>query len=451
MTSVRRLGAVSRLAVAVVAVVAVVGGLAGPVGASNDTYFDRQWSLTQMRAPEAWARSTGSGVTIGIVDTGVDMGHPDLVGKILATADCVGRPCTVGAGQDNHGHGTIVSGIAAASTNNGRGIAGVAPDARLVVAKALNSAGEGRVGDINNGIRWVVDQGARVVNLSLGDPNLSVTSVLGSPLRSGIDYAWSRGAVPVLASGNYGSDVGGGNYANLNALVVGATNRAGSVPAYSSSVGNAKWGLVAPGGDGVGGVDNNVLSTFPVAAGGTGYGSAGGTSMAAPHVSGAIALLLAQGLAPAAAVQRLLSTLDRSAPCGTGCQGRLNAAAAVGSAAVAPVLATPTTAPARTTAPTVPRTTVPSTRAASPTTTTTPPPTTTPLPATPPATTVAPPPSAQAEDPSELAAPFSPLPGPLPLGEGGAGRNPAVLVTAAVLVMAMAAGVGGVGYRRLRL
>jgi subtilisin family serine protease len=188
-------------------------------------------------------------------------------------------------------------------------------------------------------------------------------------------------------------------------------------------------------------VDSNVLSTFPVAAGGTGYGSAGGTSMAAPHVSGALALLLAQGLAPAAAVQRLLSTLDTSAPCGTGCQGRLDAAAAVGSGAT----------PARVTAATVPRTTIATTRAAAPTSTTPPPPTTTPLAATPPATTLAPPSSAESEAPSELAAPFSPLPGPLPMGEGDPGRNPAVPITAAVLVLGMGAAVGGVGARRLRI
>ena len=352
---------------AIVAVTAVTVGLAGPVGASNDAYFDRQWALAQIRAPEAWARSTGTGITIGIVDTGVDSTHPDLAANVVATADCIGRPCASGGGQDTHGHGTIVSGIAAAAANNGHGGAGVAPDARLVVAKVLNGKGEGRVGDINNGIRWVVDQGAKVVNLSLGDPNVSVSSVLGTPLRSGIDYAWSRGAVPVLASGNYGTgsaDLGSGNYGSVNALVVGATNRAGAVPSYSGAIGNAKWGLVAPGGSGSGGgADSNVLSTFPAAAGGTGYATAAGTSMAAPHVSGAVALLMAQGLTPAEAVKRLLATLEKSTPCGSGCQGRLDVAAAVGPRPGAP---TPTTAPATT----APATTVPVTAATVPRSTT---------------------------------------------------------------------------------
>ena len=175
-----------RLLVAALSVVAVVATLSGTALASNDTFFSRQWALSQIGAPQAWTRSTGSGITIGIVDTGVDLGHPDLAGKIAITADCVGRPCIAGGGQDNHGHGTIVSGIAAASTGNGKGVAGVAPDARLAVAKVLNSAGEGRVEDINNGIRWVVDNGARVVNLSVGDPNFLISSVAGSPLRTGI-------------------------------------------------------------------------------------------------------------------------------------------------------------------------------------------------------------------------------------------------------------------------
>jgi len=436
MIGLRRLGVV-----AVLSVLALVGVLAGPASATNDTYFSRQWALEQIKAPQAWTRSTGSGITIGIVDTGVDAGHPDLAGKVVATADCVGRPCAVGAGQDNHGHGTMVSGIAAAATNNGKGVAGVAPDARLVVAKVLNSSGEGRVEDINNGIRWVVDNGARVVNLSLGDPNFLVSSVLGTPLRSAIEYAWSKGAVPVLASGNYATglgDLGTENYGNINALVVGATDRNGNVPGYSSAIGNAKWGLVAPGGSGSGSPDNNVISTF-LTGGGSGYASSAGTSMSAPHVSGAVALLLAQGLSAGAAVTRLLSTLDKGSPCGSGCQGRLNLAAAVG-ADGAPATTAPPAAPATTKAPSPPRTTVPrptTTRPPATTTSTAPPTTTT--------TTVAPPPgSAQSTDAGELAAPEV-----LPAG-ASPGLNPALVTTAVLLLVVVGGAAGGAGARQLR-
>ena len=425
--------AIGRPVVVAACVVALLAALTGTASATNDTYFSRQWALSQISGPQAWTKSTGSGITIGIVDTGVDLGHPDLAGKITATADCVGHACVAGGGQDTHGHGTIVSGIAAATTGNGKGMAGVAPDARLVVAKVLNGDGEGRVEDINNGIRWAVDNGAGVVNLSLGDPSFLVSSVLGTPLRTGIEYAWSKGAVPVLASGNYATgvgDLGTGNYGSVNTLVVGATDRSGNVPSYSSPVGNAKWALVAPGGAGSGGADSNIISTFPVASGGSGYASASGTSMAAPHVSAAAALLLAQGLTPAAAVARILATADKSVACGRGCQGRLNVAAAVGADSVAP---TTVASPATTRAPRAPRTTVDR-------------PTTTGPPAETSTTTV-PPRSAQSADPPELAAP---VPLPLPVDAAPPGRSTAAVVTAAVLVVLVGSAVGTVGARELR-
>src|SRR5205085_12001257 len=132
----------------------------------------------------------------------IDYAHPDLAGKVVASANCLGGQCRDGGADDGHGHGTILAGIAAANTNNGLGIAGVAPDARLLIAKAIDDQGRGDAADIVNGIHWVVDHGARIVNLSLGDPNFLFTSLLGTPLREGIEYAWSKGAVPVLASGN---------------------------------------------------------------------------------------------------------------------------------------------------------------------------------------------------------------------------------------------------------
>ncbi|MGH9276906.1 MAG: S8 family serine peptidase [Acidimicrobiales bacterium] len=294
---------------------------ASPAIAGDDPQRGQQWNLDQIGATAAWEKSTGAGITIGIVDSGVDASHPDLAGKIDAMATCLRGTCREGSAPDGDGHGTAVSGIAAAATGNGSGIAGVAPDARLVVAKALDEDGTGYTEDINNAIQWVVDHGARVVNLSLGDPDLVVTSRVGTPMKAAIEYAWSRGAIPVLASGNYERGVTGGsaNYGSLDAVVVGATDRDGNITSYSTSLGNAKWGLVAPGGNGDG-RGQDVPAPLP----GGRYAWLAGTSMAAPHVSGALAVLLAQGLSPKAAVERLLATVDTSVGCGEGCKGRLN-------------------------------------------------------------------------------------------------------------------------------
>lgn len=418
----------ARLLGALVLTVAVVAGsvgLAPPAGASNDPFFGRQWGLSQIGAPAAWQTATGAGVTIGVVDTGVDTGHPDLAGKVVATATCLGAPCHDGGGQDDNGHGTIVSGIAAAVTGNGRGIAGVAPDASLVVAKVLDAGGSGRVDDINAGIRWVVDHGARVVNLSLGDPDFLLTSLLGTPLRPGIEYAWARGAVPVLAAGNYHLgvlDLGSANYGQLNAVVVGATDKSGGVPSYSSPIGNAKWGVVAPGGSGLGSADDNVISTDADG----GYVAAAGTSMAAPHVSGALAVLLGQGLTPPAAVQRLMATLDHSVSCGTGCKGRLNLAAAVSGLGAAPVAAQEVAPPSSV----VPEAHPP-----------------------PAAANGAPPAAPAVGAPAEIAKPLLPTRAArvarAASSDARDDRNPLILALAVVLVVAVACGAGGVAWRRL--
>ncbi len=419
-----------------------------PAGASDDRYYEQQWNLTQIGAAGAWRASTGSGVTIGIVDTGVDREHPDLKGKIDAVADCVGGSCREGSIRDGHGHGTMVSGIAAAATGNARGVAGIAPDARLVVARAVGDDGKGSVEDIDRAIRWVVDKGAKVVNLSLGDPNYQVVSVLGTPLRPAIDYAWGRGAVPILAAGNENGgslDPGSSNYGTLNAVVVGATDRAGNVARYSSAIGNAKWGLVAPGGSGAG-AGQDILSTFP----GDRYAWVAGTSMAAPHVSAAMALLLAQGLTPTAAVQRLLATVDKLA-CGQGCRGRLNLAAAVGAPATAPPPSTSSTAaPTTTTAP--PLRTSTSTTAGPPATTAVAPPTsavtTTTQPV--PLPTVAP---GEPSGPGAETGPATELGPPLLLtpdsGDDSSSRGPWV-AAATVLAGAAWGGAGAVGRRLVK-
>jgi subtilisin family serine protease len=330
----------SRLRLPVVAAAAALLSFAAlPARASDDARFGEQWSLQKIGAPAAWAATTGAGVRIGIVDTGVDLSHEDVAGKVVAHTSCIGAAgdpakCS-GSAQDEQGHGTHVAGIAAAWKDNHVGIAGVAPDAELVVAKVLGAAGSGTTEDINAGIRWVVDHGARVVNLSLGDPNYLITSVQGTPLSDGIEYAWSHGAVPVLASGNTNplglGLLGSSGYGNLDAVVVGATGPADQLAPYSSPLGNAKWSLLAPGGIGGGTPATDILSSIWKAGARNQYAALAGTSMAAPHVTGALALLLAQGSTPQQAVERLLSSADHSVSCGLNsstCAGRLDVARA---------------------------------------------------------------------------------------------------------------------------
>jgi subtilisin family serine protease len=327
-------------------IAAVVAGLAlalGPggasVSASNDASFDKLWGLAQIGAPAAWTRTTGEGIRIGIIDTGVDLAHEDLAGRVVAHTTCVdsgGDPAKCeGTGQDVYGHGTHVAGISAAVRDNGVGVAGVAPDASLVVVRAFSETGSANSEDVIAGIKWVVDHGAKVVNLSLGEALFVTAATLGSGLVEGIEYAWSHGAVPVVSSGNedlFSLGIGSNEYGDLDALVVGATGPDKQVASYSSPTGNAKWALVAPGGSG-GDDEENVLSTWWADGKANQYEYLAGTSMAAPHVSGAVALLLAQGLSQQQAVDRLLDTADPEVVCGPNsptCRGGLDVAAATG-------------------------------------------------------------------------------------------------------------------------
>ncbi|MGH9074190.1 MAG: S8 family serine peptidase, partial [Acidimicrobiales bacterium] len=381
-------GATIAIAFLLLVAVALVGlPPAGRAGASapggpDDPFWPQQWNLRQVGAPAAWTVSTGKGVRIGIVDTGVDLAHQDLAAKVVASANCIGADgvpsrcdASPGTAQDDNGHGTHVAGIAAAVTGNHVGMAGMAPGADLVVAKALDSSGSGTFADVNAGIEWVVAHGARVVNLSLGDNLPRLTGLAGGDsLGTGIDYAWAHGAVPVLASGNRTLlGPGTADYGSIPAVVVGATGRDGRVAPYSSPTGNAQWAVLAPGGNGYsrGRPDCStpadqpdcILSTYWFAGQSDQYAYDEGTSMAVPEVSGTVALLLAMGRTPGQAVQAVLSTADHKVSCGRGsptCAGLLDAAAAVGASRLTQAAATsPARAGPPASSPTTTRATMP--------------------------------------------------------------------------------------------
>jgi serine protease len=295
------------------------GGSPG-TGAVNDPLFPKQWALQQIHAPAAWARGVrGAGATIAVVDTGVDLNHPDLSAKLVAGTDIVGSngDCPPGP-QDENGHGTHVAGIAAAVTNNGIGVAGVAPDAQIMPVRVLDSEGSGSSDDIVKGIRWAADHGANVINMSLGElPVVGQLEPLNTDLEAAVDYAWSKGSVVVAAAGNESFPLCSyPSFAN-HAVCVAATDKRG-LPSYYSNfpINKTMLGFRAPGG--VGSLfcedDEDVWSTmwpgssFECGGGISGYETLAGTSMASPQVAGVAALLSGQGLTNAQIVDRLKAT-----------------------------------------------------------------------------------------------------------------------------------------------
>ncbi|MEV1108779.1 type VII secretion-associated serine protease mycosin [Micromonospora sp. NPDC049751] len=161
----------------------------------TDQVRDEQWQLDELRADTAWRTSTGRGVTVAVVDSGVDANHPDLAGQVLPGLDLVGP--AGGAGPDPVGHGTTVAGLIAGRNDDKRGVVGLAPDARILPVRVLDE--RNKYDDaliVAKGVRWAVDHGARVINLSLGGSGDSPA------LAAALDYAFVRDVVVVACTGN---------------------------------------------------------------------------------------------------------------------------------------------------------------------------------------------------------------------------------------------------------
>ena len=268
----------------------------------DDPQFAQQWHLKAAGAPAAWDSACGAGVTVAIIDTGVapvdDLdparllpGHNFLTGGDDA--------------RDDHGHGTHVAGTVAQTTGNAIGVAGMAPLARLLPLKVLGADGSGTSVGISDAIRWAADHGARVLNLSLGGGGRSAA------MANAVAYARSRGCVVVCAAGNGGGRGVSYPAAYAGALAVSSVGPKGRLAPYSSYGPEVR--IAAPGGDKSQSEEGGVLQeTVDPASGKSVYRWFQGTSMAAPHVAGAAALLESVGVTNPAAVERLLAASARA-------------------------------------------------------------------------------------------------------------------------------------------
>lgn len=275
----------------------------------NDTSYSSQYALQKISAPQGWTVTTGSNsVVIAIVDTGVDMAHQDLAGKIVPGYDFVNNDNNA---DDDNGHGTHCAGIAAAVTNNARGVAGVDWNARIMPIKVLGASGSGSFSAIANGITWAVDNGADVISLSLGGSSGSST------LQSAVDYAWSRNVVVVAAAGNSNTSAASYPAFYTNCIAVGSTDQNDARSSFSNF---GSWvDVAAPG--------SSILSTYD----GNTYATLSGTSMAAPAVAGLAGLLWAKNGLTASNVSIRNAIESTTDPVGTWVSfGRINAARALG-------------------------------------------------------------------------------------------------------------------------
>ena len=272
----------------------------------NDPGWANQWGPAKIEAPVAWSIVTGtSDIIVAVLDTGIHLAHQDLVGNLWTNPgeapdngsddDGNGKaddfwgwhfyhewawngkqytylPMEDDNVADDHGHGTHVAGIAGARINNGVGVAGMAGGSRLLTVKVLDQYGNGWYSDVAQGIVYAVDNGAQVINLSLGGTPSSET------LQEAVDYARAHGVLVVAATGNNGGAV---LYpaACEHVLSVAATDQSDTRASFSNH--GPQVDVAAPG---VG-----IYSTWPWAGG---YFVKSGTSMAAPHVSGLAALIM---------------------------------------------------------------------------------------------------------------------------------------------------------------
>ncbi len=264
----------------------------------NDPGYDIQWNLKKIGFEKYSDKNVSdTSVIVAVIDTGIDSSHEDLSTKIAGGHNFV---LTTSTGMlysptnydDDNGHGTHCSGIIGAITNNGKGVASVAPECMLLAVKVMDDTGSGYDSDIAQGIKWAADNGAKVLSMSLGG------TTTDSILEDACDYAYDKGCVLVAATGNDNKEFIDYPAKYVNVIAVGASDYDDNRASYSNY--GKEIDLVAPGGDGQD-YTKWILSTYP-----GGYAFAAGTSMACPHVAGACAILESAGITEPSQIKQVL-------------------------------------------------------------------------------------------------------------------------------------------------
>jgi thermitase len=300
-----------------------------PTYVANDPYVGSAWHLGKIGAPTAWDTAEGSGVVIAVLDSGVDASHPDLSANIVAGWNLYDNNSNT---ADTNGHGTTVAGAAAAATNNGAGVAGVAGRAKIMPVRIAEPGGMAYWSTIAQGVSYASDKGARVASISYDGLTQS------SAVQSAAQYMKDRGGLVVVAAGNSGTNTG--HPVTTAMIPVSATDSNDQVTSWSSY--GSYVAMSAPG--------NYIWTTTK----GGGYAQGIGTSFATPVVAGTIAAMMSAnpGLSGAKVESLLFASATDLGAAGRDIYygyGRVNAAAAVKAAADS----TSTTPPADTASPTV--------------------------------------------------------------------------------------------------